>query len=92
MTKDEINEGLFGFLRDMSDEMLKQRTDSLIQEISSTTVTSKSHKYTPKSGTTETIISLEEQLQMAVDAEDYDLAIQLRDEIKKKGKKEKKIS
>ena len=44
ITKDEINEGLFGFLQQMNEENLKQRTDSLIQEISSTTVTNKYQK------------------------------------------------
>lgn len=88
MTKNEINEGLFGFLKDMSDDMLKERTDSLIQEISSTTVTSKNHTTDPKSGITGSNISLEEQLQIAVESEDYDLAIKLRDEINK-GKKVK---
>lgn len=42
--KDEINEGLFGFLKDMNEENLKQKTNSLIQEISSTTVTNRAKK------------------------------------------------
>ena len=41
IVKDEINEGLYGFIKDMDDENLKQKTDSLIQEISSTTVTNR---------------------------------------------------
>lgn len=40
----KINNGLFGFLNNMNDEALKQKTDDLIQEISSTTVTNKSLK------------------------------------------------
>lgn len=44
ITKDEINQGLFGFLQQMNEENLKQKTDSLIQEISSTTVTNKYKK------------------------------------------------
>lgn len=83
MIKNEINEGLFGFLKDMNDETLKQKTDSLIEEISSTTVTSKSHKSTSKSGTTESVITLEQQLQQAVEDEDYELAVKLRDKIAK---------
>lgn len=42
--KDGINEGLFGFLKDMNEENLKQKTDSLIQEISSTTVTNRARR------------------------------------------------
>ena len=37
-------------------------------------------------------LNLEEQLQMAVDSEDYDLAIKLRDQIKAKKKKLKKVA
>jgi hypothetical protein len=44
IAKDEINEGLFGFLKDMDSENLKQKTDNLIQEISSTTVTNRAVK------------------------------------------------
>jgi hypothetical protein len=90
MVKDEINEGLFGFLKDMNDETLKQKTDSLIEEISSTTVTSKYHTTTSKSGTTESVIILEEQLQQAVENEDYELAVKLRDKIMKLETKSKK--
>jgi hypothetical protein len=90
MVKDEINEGLFGFLKDMNDETLKQKTDSLIEEISSTTVTSKYHTTTSKSGTTESVIILEEQLQQAVENEDYELAVKLRDRIMKLETKSKK--
>lgn len=82
MIKDEINEGLFGFLKEMDEETLKQKTDNLIQEISSTTVTSKSHKSGLKSNS-ETVLTLEEQLQQAVEDEDYELAVKLRDEIAK---------
>lgn len=89
MIKNEINEGLFGFLKDMNDETLKQKTDSLIQEISSTTVT-RSFKPTSKNSQAETVITLEEQLQLAVENEDYELAVKLRDEIAKNEKKEKK--
>lgn len=39
--KEEINEGLFGFLRDMGADNLKQKTRDLIEQISSTTVTNK---------------------------------------------------
>ena len=42
--KEEIYNGLFGFLGEMNDENLKQRTDDLIKEISSTTVTNKVNK------------------------------------------------
>ena len=37
-SKKEIHEGLFGFLRDMGDDDLRQKTEDLIAEISSTTV------------------------------------------------------
>ena len=40
MNKVQINEGLFGFLETMNEENLKQKTDDLIKEISSTTVNS----------------------------------------------------
>lgn len=89
MIKDEINEGLFGFLKDMNEETLKKKTDSLIEEISSTTVTSKSFK-TTKNGATESVITLEEQLQQAVENEDYELAVKLRDKIAKLEAKDKK--
>lgn len=89
MMKDEINEGLFGFLKEMNNEALKQKTESLIQEISSTTVTSKSFK-TGQNNQPETVISLEEQLQQAIENEDYELAVKLRDEIAMREKKPKK--
>ena len=39
--KEDIQNGLFGFLEEMNDESLKNKTDDLIQEISSTTTTTK---------------------------------------------------
>jgi hypothetical protein len=44
ISKEEISEGLFGFLKQMNEENLKQKTDSLIQEISSTTISNKYKK------------------------------------------------
>ena len=41
ITKDDINQGLFGFLKLMDEETLKQRTDDLIQEISGITTATK---------------------------------------------------
>ena len=89
MIKDEINEGLFGFLKDMNNETLKQKTEDLIQEISSTTVSSRSFKST-KNNQKETVITLEEQLQQAIENEDFELAVKLRDEIAMREKTEKK--
>lgn len=83
MMKDVINEGLFGFLRDMNNNTLKQKTENLIQEISSTTVTSKSLKSIRKNRE-KTILSLEEQLKQAIENEDYELAVKIRDKMKKK--------
>lgn len=85
MMKDEINEGLFGFLRDMNNNTLKQKTENLIQEISSTTVTSKSFK-TVKTKKEKSIISFEEQLKQAIENEDYELAVKIRDEMEKSKK------
>jgi hypothetical protein len=59
ITKDEINEGLFGFLKLMNEENLKQRTDSLIQEISSTTV-NKSYNTYRKKPKNETKVSIDD--------------------------------
>jgi len=59
ITKDEINEGLFGFLKLMNEENLKQRTDSRIQEISSTTVNKSYNTYRKKSKN-ETKVSIDE--------------------------------
>ena len=87
MVKDEINEGLFGFLKDMNDDTLKEKTNNLIHEISSTTV---SRSFSTKDNQTDTIITLEEKLQLAVENEDYELAVKLRDEIAKKEKQDKK--
>lgn len=85
MLKDEINEGLFGFLKDMNNNTLKQKTENLIQEISSTTVTSKSFKPV-KTKQEKTVVSLEEQLKQAIENEDFELAVKIRDEMEK-GKK-----
>lgn len=38
MNKEKINEGLFGFLSSMNEQTLREKTDNLIKEISSTTV------------------------------------------------------
>ena len=91
MVKDEINEGLFGFLKIMDEQKLKERTEDLIQELSSTTVTSKNHAK-PVKRPEKNNISLEERLEEAVKSEDYELAVQLRDEINKTGKNNKKTS
>jgi len=87
--KDDINEGLFGFLKYMDDNMLKEKTNSLIHEISSTTVTNISQKIT-QFDEKEVHITLEQQLQNAVDNEDYELAIELTKTIKKLAKNVKK--
>ena len=84
MVKNEINEGLFGFLKDMNDNMLKQKTNDLIHEISSTTVT---RSFKTKHNHTDTVVTLEERLQLAVENEDFELAVKLRDEIAKNEKK-----
>lgn len=44
IVKEEINEGLFGFLKKMGDESLKEKTDKLMMEITSTTKTRKVKK------------------------------------------------
>lgn len=74
ITKPDINEGLFGFLKEMNEDILNVKFNSLIEEISSTTVTT---KVTQK----DTVSSLEEQLQDAIDTEDFELAVKLRDKI-----------
>lgn len=89
MVKNEINEGLFGFLKDMNSETLKQKTDNLIHEISSTTVTRKFNSKS-KDSQVDTSITLEERLKLAVENEDFELAVKLRDEITKKEKEHKK--
>lgn len=89
MVKNEINEGLFGFLKDMNNETLKQKTDNLIHEISSTTVTRKFNSKS-KDNQVDTSITLEEKLKLAVENEDFELAVKLRDEITKKEKEHKK--
>jgi len=86
MVKNEINEGLFGFLKDMNDETLKEKTNNLIHEISSTTVT---RSFKQKDNQVDNI-TLEEKLQLAVENEDFELAVKLRDEIAKKEKSIKK--
>ncbi len=58
--KEEINEGLFGFLKDMGEDELKQKTDDLIQEISSTTVTNKGVRYLNKTDVLNTNVSIED--------------------------------
>jgi len=73
----------------MDDNMLKEKTNSLIHEISSTTVTNISQKIT-QFDEKEVHITLEQQLQDAVDNEDYELAIELTKTIKKLAKNVKK--
>lgn len=46
--KKDINDGLFGFLKNMDENGLKEKMDGLIQEISSSTVTNKAQKITTK--------------------------------------------
>lgn len=58
--KDDINEGLFGFLREMDDENLRQKAQDLIEEISSTTVSNKTSKIKQKIGGTEVEVSIDE--------------------------------
>lgn len=60
ISKDEINDGLFGFLKHMDEENLKQKTDDLIKEISSTTVTNKSRKLNTSKRKTENKISIDD--------------------------------
>lgn len=86
MVKNEINEGLFGFLKEMNDETLKEKTNNLIHEISSTTVT---RSFKSKDNQVDSI-TLEEKLQIAVENEDFELAVKLRDEIAEKEKTTKK--
>lgn len=86
MVKNEINEGLFGFLKEMNDETLKEKTNNLIHEISSTTVT---RSFKSKDNQVDST-TLEEKLQIAVENEDYELAVKLRDEIAEKEKLTKK--
>lgn len=50
--KKEIHDGLFGFLKNMDESKLKEKTDSLIKEISSTTVTDKVIKLKKKKNVT----------------------------------------
>jgi hypothetical protein len=69
----EINNGLFGFLKNMDKDFMNEKTNALIKEISGATI-EKSTK----------VISLEEQLSKAVEDENYDLAVILRDKINKK--------
>lgn len=66
--KEEINEGLFGFLKDMGETELRQKTDDLIHEISSTTVTNKITKYSSKTNKTEPDISIEDIDKMSSEA------------------------
>jgi hypothetical protein len=58
--KEEINEGLFGFLKDMGEDALKQKTNDLIQEISSTTVTNKGRKTVNKKKSSDINVSIED--------------------------------
>jgi len=46
--KKNINDGLFGFLKKMDENSLKEKMDGLIQEISSSTVTNKAQKIITK--------------------------------------------
>jgi len=46
--KKNINDGLFGFLKNMNENILKEKMDGLIQEISSSTVTNIVQKATIK--------------------------------------------
>lgn len=61
--KQDIMEGLFGFLKLMDEEGLKQRTDELMDELSSTTVT----KAVKKTGTKGSTISVEDIDRMSAD-------------------------
>lgn len=89
MMKDEINEGLFGFLKVMNDDALSEKTNNLIHEISSTTFTNKNFK-TTQTKKSKPVIPLEEQLQKALETENYELAVKIRDEIINKEKELKK--
>lgn len=60
ISKQEINDGLFGFLSTMNEENLKDRTDSLIKEISSTTVNNRSRKVNVKKEPKQPQISMED--------------------------------
>jgi hypothetical protein len=60
IAKEEINEGLFGFLREMGEDTLKQKTEDLIQEISSTTITNKNQKTLTKKDNVDTNFTLED--------------------------------
>ena len=91
ITKSEINEGLFGFINNMTDDTLRKRTNELINEISSSTITNKSHLHN-QSGGTKTHFDIEQQLQEAVDNEDYELAVKLRDSLKYSNKKGNKLT
>ncbi len=59
IVKEEINQGLFGFLSVMTDENLQQKTYDLIKEISSSTMVSSVRK-SDTNRSTEPMISLEE--------------------------------
>ena len=64
ISKKEINDGLFGFLKEFNDEVLKQKTEELITtidlEMTSTTVSSKTRKLR-----TEFYVSIEQIEQMS---------------------------
>jgi hypothetical protein len=64
ISKKEINDGLFGFLKDFNNEVLKQKTEELMTtidlEMTSTTVSSKSRKLR-----TESQVSIEEIYNMS---------------------------
>ncbi len=59
ITKKNINDGLFGFLKDMNEDALNDKRDRLIQEISSSTVSNNVQRKNKKTNPDQ-YISLEE--------------------------------
>lgn len=84
MLKEDVHNGLFGFLDMMGDKVLRNKTNQLISEISASTINRNTMKTTYNSENRLGI--LQEKLNNAVEVEDYDLAIKIRDEISKLGK------
>lgn len=58
ISKEEINTGLFGFLKEINQDILRLRGDELIQEITSSTITNKAVRVLDKRKTTEEKIKI----------------------------------
>lgn len=68
--KKEINDGLFGFMKNMDQNMLKQRSEELRHVISSTTITNKTRKLGDKKQLNEPQVSIDSIDNMSPDEKD----------------------